>query len=82
MKRFLIYTNLHKDPELSTTKFICTYLQEKGLEAVVWVDECVWQGREVPEKVTLVSKKEAVCADCILVLGGDGTVLSAAREVR
>lgn len=81
MKRFLIYTNLHKDPLLETTRSICIYLQNKGMQVAVWIDEMTRQGRVFPKQVDVVSKEKTVYADCILVLGGDGTVLSAAREI-
>lgn len=66
MKHFLIYTNRHKDKNLAVTERIRSYLETKG--------------RRVSLKTEGVDWKEA--ADCIIVLGGDGTVLRAARETR
>ncbi len=73
MKHFLIYTNRHKDRELATTKRICDFLRLKGKRVTVMA-EAAWQGRE-PEPGSSVPGD----ADCMIVLGGDGTVLQAAR---
>lgn len=64
MKNFGIVTNRTKDPEDRITKRICAYLEGKG--AFCSVAE---GAGEIPEN-----------CDCILVLGGDGTMLRAARE--
>ncbi|MDE6639725.1 MAG: NAD(+)/NADH kinase, partial [Acetatifactor sp.] len=66
MKHFLIYTNRHKDKNLAVTERIRSYLEKKG--------------QRVSMKTEGIDWKEA--ADCIIVLGGDGTVLRAARETR
>lgn len=72
MKHFLIYTNKHKDKELRTTQDIRSYLETKG--------------QKVSIKITSAEEKETDSipsdVDCILVLGGDGTVLQAARETK
>ncbi len=65
MKHFCIYTNLHKDKDLLMTKRIQTLLTQKGMECSVKLH---------PEDPMQPG------TDCILVLGGDGTVLNAARE--
>lgn len=66
MKHFLIYTNRHKDKNLTVTGKIRSYLETKGQRVSLKTEGIDW--------------KEA--ADCIIVLGGDGTVLRAARETR
>lgn len=73
-KHFLIYVNKYKDPHLAVTNRIKAYLEDKGQQVSLQVKEKDWKegGREetnLPEK-----------ADVMLVLGGDGTVLQAARE--
>lgn len=65
MKKFCIYTNKHKDPDLKITEEIKVLLEKRGLECVVRF-----------YKETLDET-----ADAILVLGGDGTMLQAAREI-
>ena len=65
MKHFCIYTNTHKDKDLVMTKRIRKLLETKGVSYSVKLN---------PEDVMDPS------TDCILVLGGDGTVLNAARE--
>lgn len=75
MKHFLIYPNRHKDRELAVTKRICGFLRQRGQQ--VWVKaegacpEGSAAGRDIPTD-----------ADCMIVLGGDGTMLRAARETR
>lgn len=66
MKHFCIYTNSHKDKEFETTKRICAFLTEKGVCCTV---RTMGEGAVGEDG-----------ADCILVLGGDGTMLKAARE--
>lgn len=77
MKHFLIYTNIHKDKDLKITGHIKEFLENKGCLVYVLTEEtdkeesseCVC--RKIPEKV-----------DCMLVLGGDGTILRAVRDVK
>lgn len=68
MKYFCIYTNSHKDKNFEITNRLSAFLAEKGIRCDVKV-----MGEDSP------GKKETA-ADCILVLGGDGTMLKAARE--
>lgn len=71
MKHFLIYTNHHKDTDGKTTGRIMDYLKLKGQKVTLITDEdgCRFREEEIPQD-----------ADCMLVLGGDGTVLQAARD--
>lgn len=69
MKHFLIYTNQHKDEGLVLTKRIQQYLLEKG-------QTCSFRTGEPGEQ------KRIEDADCVIVLGGDGTMLQAAGAVR
>ena len=77
MKHFLIYTNRLKDKDLSTTKRICDYLEIKGQRVTVKADGDCRLGNtdEIPADIPLD-------VDCMIVLGGDGTVLRAARETK
>lgn len=74
-KHFLIYTNRHKDPELAMTGQIQEYLQKKGQRVTVRIMEKDWRKSQIQEDVTIPED-----VDCMLVLGGDGTVLQAVRE--
>ena len=66
MNKFYVITNKSKDVEMETTLHIQNYIREKGKQCVL-ADEV----DEFPSDV-----------DCILVLGGDGTLIRAARELR
>ena len=76
MKYFYVITNRHKDPELKVTNRIKQYIEARGGECIVQVKE-PGNGREegctdngwLPETT-----------ECMLVLGGDGTMLQAARD--
>lgn len=65
MKRFYIITNRTKDKTLEVTKSIRTYIENKG--GLCFLAE---EDVSMPENI-----------DCILVLGGDGTLIRAAREL-
>lgn len=71
MKHFLIYTNHLKDEKGKTTKKILEYLESKGHKGTLITrpDRTVMKLDEMPED-----------ACCMLVLGGDGTVLQAGRD--
>lgn len=65
MKDFFVITNRIKDPEGVNTRRILSYLEEHGANVVC--------GDEPP--------KDADRFQCVLVLGGDGTLLQAARDL-
>ena len=68
MEHFVIYTNLHKDSKLTVTNRIRNYLIAHAKQCVLWDGE--------------TAEEEMKDADCMIVLGGDGTMLQAARDVQ
>lgn len=77
MDRFYIITNNAKDRELKLTEEIVSYLKAHGRQCMVQQAEGQQEGpfhytdpNQIPEGT-----------QCILVLGGDGTLLQAARDV-
>ena len=70
MKRFYLITNEVKDPQGVFTKKTAAYIEAHGGEAV-----CVKNERQA------FLETEGSRMDCALVLGGDGTVLRAARNM-
>ena len=75
MKKICVISNDFKDKGLKMTGRITGFLEERGCETVVAMTK--WDSET--EKWT---KPEGIPADadCILVLGGDGTLLQAARH--
>lgn len=74
MKHFLVYTNQYKDKGLLTAKRICDFLHLKGQRTTVKV-----VGAEEEEREAVPIPRDV---DCMIVLGGDGTVLQAARDTK
>lgn len=70
MKRFYLITNEVKDPQGTFTKKTAAYIEAHGGKAI-----CVKNERQA------FPGAEENQADCALVLGGDGTVLRAARNM-
>jgi len=75
MKKFLIIVNAQKDQGLAETKKICDYIALRGgsCSYVVSVDV-----RDGIQRVLAENVPEHT--ECILVLGGDGTLIRAARD--
>ena len=76
MKHFLIYTNLQKDRDLAVTGHIREYLEQRGCSVSVLTEE---SGRSEVEQLQDCGAEKA---ECMLVLGGDGTILRAVRNIR
>lgn len=82
MRHFLIYTNVHKDCNLVTTKRVCDFLKLKGKRITLKTDGEGWvseSGAGMEGKAGTGIPRDG---DCMIVLGGDGTVLQAARETK
>lgn len=79
MENFYIITNGVKDPNLTTTRFVKEYLMKRGKKCTLQENPIGEGGRAY--KYTNASKiPENV--DCVLVLGGDGTLLQASRDLQ
>lgn len=79
MKHFLIFTNQHKDKDLLITNRIQKHLLEKGQKVSIRINTTDFKMAETDQTIESELPKDV---DCMLVLGGDGTVLQAAREVK
>ncbi|MCL2864587.1 MAG: NAD(+)/NADH kinase [Lachnospiraceae bacterium] len=72
MENFLIIINADKDKEFELTNQICDYLATLG-------KQCIRAAIDV--KGHLLHNEIPKGVDCALVLGGDGTIIRAAREL-
>ena len=77
MDKFYIITNRDKDQNLRFTKEIVQYLKEHGKKCQVQQAERRVEGEYHYTDPALIPED----TQCILVLGGDGTLLQAARDV-
>lgn len=72
MRNFLLITNKYKDADMEVTNRVVSYLKEKDAVCHV-LSELGSQYDELPDMEPDI--------ECILVIGGDGTMLQAARVV-
>lgn len=78
MDTFYIITNYQKDPEMTVAHAIREYLKSKGKTCYIQQKEVEDpQGRYRYTDAQHVSDE----VECVLVLGGDGTLLQAARDL-
>lgn len=78
MDTFYIITNYQKDPEMTVAHEIWEYLKSKGKTCYIQQKEVEDpQGRYRYTDAQHVSDE----VECVLVLGGDGTLLQAARDL-
>ena len=77
MKKFFIITNEHKDMNLAVTNAISDYIIAKGGTCTHYVStKTGWSERNLRR-----FEQSDIDADCIIVLGGDGTLVRAARDM-
>lgn len=79
MNKFYMVTNRTKDPELETTNYICEVLKSHGREVTVLTRENALKYAE-KESREYNPLRIPGDTDCVLVLGGDGTLLQTARD--
>lgn len=77
MDKFYIITNCAKDQNLQCTNQIVSYLKEHGRECPVQQAERKKEGAYHYTDPDLIPEG----TECLLVLGGDGTLLQASRDV-
>jgi len=75
MKNFFVITNPSKDRELKDTERIRDFLTNAGCNCRVCVNYRTEGEKEKPGRLKIPGDTE-----CILVLGGDGTLIEAARD--
>lgn len=73
MKNFLILTNEKKDPGLRISKHIQEYIEGSGGTSYRMCDFT----RDIQENISCITED----TQCVIVLGGDGTMLHAARLI-
>lgn len=78
MYRFYIITNSIKDKDFAVTEQIASYLKEHGCQCKVYN---AYQGSGDAHFHYTDARQIPVDVECIIVLGGDGTLLQAARDV-
>lgn len=76
MEHFFIITNTHKDAKKSLTKKLKEYIEKKGGSCSCYYSSGSKENRECINPRVIPDKTE-----CILVLGGDGTLIRAARDL-
>lgn len=74
MRHFIIVTNRTKDPQLEATAAVRTYLEKEGCFSSVYADEIT------PEQWAEILSANEEKPEGMIVLGGDGTLLRAARD--
>lgn len=78
MKKFVIITNLYKDPELKMSNQVAEYIKVKGGSAI----NLQQFTPEVERFEELDFSKIPEDTECIIVLGGDGTMIRVVRRTR
>lgn len=77
MERFFIVTNIAKDKDLSFTNSIISYLESKGKTCYT---QSVFAAHDTQYNYTNADLVPAD-TDCVICLGGDGTLIQAARDL-
>ena len=77
MEKFFIVTNTAKDRDLTFTRSIIDYLEAKGKTCYTQSVDAVCNTNYNYTNADMVPSD----TDCVIVLGGDGTLIQAARDL-
>lgn len=77
MNNFCIITNIDKDCEYKTTKLIQEYLISKGKRCLISTERNTVGTNDEDIDVSWIKDD----TDCVIVLGGDGTIIRAATDL-
>ena len=80
MKHFLVFTSRFKDQDQYITNRIVNHLRARDKQVTTVIKEADWKSVEGEESEE--AKRIPKDVDCMIVVGGDGTVLQAARETK
>ncbi|MCI9102989.1 MAG: NAD(+) kinase, partial [Lachnospiraceae bacterium] len=75
MKNFYIVANLGKERAGETAEEISCYLQEKGAKCLLHPQKSAQEGGYT--RVSQLPKD----TECVITIGGDGTLIQAARDL-
>ncbi|WP_099469059.1 NAD(+)/NADH kinase [Konateibacter massiliensis] len=78
MNKFYIITNYQKDEGLRLTKSIRDYLAANGRECIIQEESLKPQSKDYMFTDAGLIPSDV---DCVMVLGGDGTLIQAARDI-
>ena len=76
MKHFFIIANLQKDKDLALTRQMKAFIEEHNGTCMYFASEGK-KGKEAAPKISDIPKE----TECIMVLGGDGTLIRAATKL-
>lgn len=76
MKNFYLITNNSKEPAIKAGKEIQSYLISKGANCVIGEQIATKPGEKITDMTSVPKDTE-----CVIVLGGDGTILHAAYDL-
>lgn len=77
MDKFFIISNTEKEQTLEVAQSIRLYLQERGKQCEIYKNE-----GDLPNRYRYTdSRKVPKDTQCVLVLGGDGTIIQASRDL-
>ncbi len=81
MEKFCIITNIEKDRDFTVSNEIKTYLEKHGKSCTILEHSSQEAGKEAVSYRYTDPGKVSEDTDCVLVLGGDGTLIQAARDL-
>ena len=80
MKKFYVISNISKDPDLALAQSVCNYLMQRDCEASY--QEFDGSKENESESYNYADPgRVPEGTECVIVLGGDGTLIQAARDL-
>lgn len=81
MEKYCIITNVEKDRDFTVSNEIKAYLEKHGKSCTILEHSSQESGKEAASYRYTDPQKVSEDTDCVLVLGGDGTLIQAARDL-